>query len=200
MARKNLTMKSLIALSALLFVGCGQSTLNPLNPPSVHAAPPPVDVCAAGFASGDYGAKESPGSYIALVNCPLALLGAPGETDTQTLTSAGKNNVVSMTTTADFHAHSIRLWIGAGVGSRFETGVNLEVITPTGSYKRFIREWDKHVEEHFQDQPFAVDFIIPAGSTVRLSRDPHSAGPCGDSIAGAPGTCLTQEMVELWGE
>ena len=190
------TIVLLIVVTSLL--GCG--SMNPINPPSVHASPPPVDVCTSGYANGDYGAKESPGSYIALVNCPLGLLGASGETDTQTLTSAGKNNVVTLTTTEDFHVHSIRLWIGAGNGSRMETGVNLEITTPSGRYKRFIREWDKHIEEHFQDQPFTVDFIIPAGSIVRLSRDPHSAGPCNDTIAGAPGTCLTQEMAELWGD
>jgi hypothetical protein len=193
-------MKAIFALAALLLAGCAQSPLNPLDPPSVHAGPPPVDVCAAGFAKGDYGAKESPGSYIALVNCPAALLLTNDETDTQTLTSCGKNNVVSMTTTQDIHVHSIRLWIGAGVGSRMETGVCLEVITSGVVKWQFHREWDKHIEEHFPDQPFAVDLVIPANSTVRLSRDPHSAGPCNDSIAGAPGTCLTQEMVELWGD
>lgn len=40
MARKNLTMKALFALSALLFIGCAGIQFNPINPPAVHAATP----------------------------------------------------------------------------------------------------------------------------------------------------------------
>jgi hypothetical protein len=119
------------------------------------------------------------------------------ETDTQSLESCGKDQVVTVTTTQDIHVHSIRLWIGAGVTSKFETGICLEVIPPSGSgYKAFHREWDKHVEEHYADQPFSVDFIIPAGSLVRLSREPHATIECPASSA----ACATQEMAELWGE
>ena len=100
-----------------------------------------------------------------------------------------------MVTTADFHVHAIRLWIGASTNTRFETGVNLEIIGPDGRYKRFVREWDKHIEEHYNDAPFTVDFIIPAGSKVVLSRDPHSTISCNDGFG-----CLTQEMAELWGD
>jgi hypothetical protein len=194
-------MKSSILVLVLLApVGCGQSALNPINPPSVHAGPPPY---AGGCpnTSGAFGtAKEAPGSYIALLDnaCSLSAVPQPIETDTQTLDSCGKDQVVTITTTQDIHVHSIRLWIGAGVTSRFETGVCLEVVPPPGlpGYKAFHREWDKHVEEHYADQPFAVDFIIRAGSVVRLSRDPHSTSACpATSFA-----CATQEMAELWGE
>jgi hypothetical protein len=37
MARNNLITEALLGLSALLIAGCGGSSLNPVNPPSVHA-------------------------------------------------------------------------------------------------------------------------------------------------------------------
>jgi len=192
------TMKAITALSlvaSLLLCGCSGSSFNPVNPPSVHAAPPASFGCAA--PAGFQTAKEVPGSNIALVDYPCALLGAGGETDIQRLDSCGVNQVVSLVTTRDIHVHSIRLWIGAGVGSKFENGVCLEIVTAGIVTKTFHKEWDKHIEEHFSDAPFAVDFIIPAGSTVRLSRDPHSAIACNDA---PDNSCLTQEMSELFGE
>ncbi|HEV7672994.1 MAG TPA: hypothetical protein VGQ12_00545 [Candidatus Angelobacter sp.] len=190
-----------ISILALLFVliGCGQS---PLSPTTVHAGPPPAPYGGGcPNTSGAFGTtKEAPGSYIALLDnaCPLFGVPQPIETDTQTLDSCGKDQVVTVTTTKDIHVHSIRLWIGAGTTSRFETGVCLEVIPPAGlpGYKSFHREWDKHVEEHYTDQPFPVDFIISSGSLVKLSRDPHSTIDCPASSA----SCATQEMAELWGE
>lgn len=184
--------------SALL-TGCG--SMNPVDPPPVHAGPPaPPYAGGCTNALGKFGdAKEFPGSYIALADTACSLLvPQPPETDTQQLDSCGKDQVVTVTTTRDIHVHSIRLWIGAGTGSRFETGMCLEVVPPTGSgYKAFHKEWDKHIEEHASDQPFAVDFIIPAGSLVRLSREPHATINCSDP----PGNnCATQEMAELWGE
>ncbi len=199
MDRKNCTMKSMLVLLTLLFVGCGN--MNPVNPPAVHAGPPTAAyIGGCPNALGKFGeAKEYPGSYIQLVDTACSLIvPQPPETDTQTLDSCGKDQVVTVTTTQVIHVHSIRLWMGAGIGSKFETGICLEVVPPAGSgYKAFHREWDKHVEEHYADQPFAVDFIIPAGSLVRLSREPHSTIECKDIPAS---NCATQEMAELWGE
>jgi hypothetical protein len=143
-------------------------------------------------------AREYPGSYIELVDYPAPLWSvvAPIETNQQTLDSAGHDQVVTITTTQSIHVKSIRLWIGAGYGSKFETGINLEIITP-GHYKRFIREWDKHVEEHYDDAPFPIDLVIPAGSVIRLSRDPHAYISCDDP---PNKDCATQEMAQLYGE
>lgn len=109
--------------------------------------------------------------------------------------------------TQDVHVHAIRLWIGADIGSRMVTGMCLEVIPPAGisGYKAFHNEWDKHIEEHSSDHPFAVDFIFPAGSVVRLSREPHSVGfgPDGGFVGCKDfplNNCATQEIAELWGE
>lgn len=187
----------------LLLSGCGN--MNPVNPPAVHAGPPPAFSCPvpAGFATS----QESPGSYVAVIDTACALLGAGGETDTQRLDSCGVNQVITIVTTKDIHVHSIRLWIGAGFGSKFETGVCLEVITAGAVTHTFRQEWDKHIEEHYNDAPFPVDFIIPAGSTVRLSRDPHSTISCLDGVNASgvadgktQGQCATQEMAELHGE
>jgi hypothetical protein len=161
------------------------------------AAPPPaapVNPCPDGHTNGLYGGVESPGSSVSLYNCPGALLGDPNETDTQTLNGCGKSNVETVLIHQDFHVHTMRLWIGAGKGSQFETGICLEVLSPAGSIlKTFRKEWDKHLEEHYFDQHFPVDFTIPAGSTVRLSRDPHATITCGDGTK----TCVTQEGAEL---
>jgi uncharacterized protein YceK len=149
---------------------------------------------------GNFGqAQEYPGSYIALVDVPCQLKGIPPPifTGGQLLDSAGKDQVVTIVTTADLHARTIRLWIGADSGALFETGINLEIIPPGGvGYKRFLREWDKHVEEHFDDTPFPVDFDIPAGSTIRLSRDPHGVISCNDAPVF---NCTTQEMAQIFG-
>ena len=204
---KHLTILAVVL--SLLISGCGSSS--PFSAPVVHAAPPPLPY-AGGCANsqGLFGTtKESPGSYLALLDTACGLFGIPQpiETDTQTLDSCGKDQVVTVTTSQDIHVHAIRLWIGAGVGSLFETGVCLEIIPPPGTagYKAFHSEWDKHKEEHRSDQPFAVDFIIPAGSVVSLSREPHSAGfgPDGGFVGCKDfptNNCATQEMAELWGD
>ena len=205
-----LTLAVIVLVTALIAIttSCGKGGVTVVPVVQAAPAPPPPPPTPASI-TPVYGAREYPGSYIALVNPPSGLLGDPNETDTQSLVTNGQSNPVSITTSADIHVHAIRLWIGAGVWSTFETGVNLEIIPPGGpgaqGYKRFTREWDKHVEEHFQDQPFAVDFVIPAGYVVRLSRDPHTTVSCMDGVGGPnpighnPGNCATQEMAELWG-
>lgn len=199
---------TLLLISTLILSGCAGSSLNPINPPSVKASTPYPGGCPN--LNGKFGtASEVPGSDIALLDTACQLLGVPQpiETDTQTLDSCGKDQVVTILTTRDIHIHSIRLWIGAGFGSKFETGSCLEVITAGVVTKTFHKEWDKHIEEHSPDAPFSVDFIIPAGSTVRLSRDPHSVILCNDGVNAqgvadgkTQGACATQEMAELWGE
>lgn len=199
---------TLLAIATLVFSGCSGSSFNPVNPPTVKAAAPYPGGCPN--SNGKFGSMlESPGSNIALLDTACALLGVPQpiETDTQTLDSCGKDQVVSLVTVRDIHVHSIRLWIGAGFGSKFETGSCLEIITAGIITKTFHKEWDKHIEEHASDQPFSVDFVIPAGSTVRLSRDPHSVISCLDGVNAqgvadgkTQGQCATQEMAELFGD
>lgn len=203
MSAKHFTI--LAVFSSLLISGCS----NPVTPAVVHAGPPPPPYAGGCVVNGTFGqAKEIPGSNIALVDNPCSLIvPQPIETDMQTLDSCGKDQAVSVPVTQDIHVHSMRLWIGASIFTKFETGVCVEVITNGVVKKTFHREWDKHVEEHYSDQPFSVDFIIPAGSTVRLSRDPHATFSCLDGINSGglvdgktQGTCLTQEMAELWGD
>lgn len=183
----------LIALAALL-MGCED-----VNTPGTVNAQSTYQGCKDSL--GNFGqAQESPGSYIALVDVPCQLKGIPPPifTGGQLLDSAGKDQVVTIVTTAPLHAHSIRMWIGADSGALFETGINLEIVPPGGvGYKRFLREWDKHVEEHFDDAPFPVDFIIPAGSTIRMSRDPHGIISCNDAPVF---DCMTQEMAQIFGD
>lgn len=190
---KNYALTCLL-ICALVLSGCSGSSLDSI----VLAHPPGPLGCAvpANFPT----AAEIPGHHLELVTVPCALLGAGGETDMQRLDSCGVNNVVSLTTTQDIHVHSIREWMGSGNGATFENGMCLEVITGGVVTQRFRKEWDKHVEEHASDTPFAVDFIIPAGSVVRLSREPHSTIACNDGPNGIPGACVTQEMAELSGD
>jgi len=203
------TYFTILAISLFLIIsGCSNDLTTPRT---VHAAPPPAPYpggCPS--ASGSFGdSKEVPGSNIALLDTPCGLIPVPKpiETDTQTLDSCGKDQVVTQAVTQDIHVHAIRLWIGASLFTKFENGVCLEVVTNGVVTKTFRREWDKHVEEHYDDAPFPVDFIIPAGSVVRLSRDPHSTSSCLDGVNSqgvvdgkTTGVCLTQEMAELWGD
>lgn len=186
---------------SLMLAGCSGSSSTAFVP-SVHAAPPPPPAPVTTGCNDPtfHTSSESPGSYIELLDFPCALLGNTSATSIQTLDSAGKDQVVQITTTAPIHIHSIRLWIGAGIGGTFETGVNLELIPPAGEpgYKRFVREWDKHIEEHFDDRPFPVDINLQtSGWIIRLSRDPHSTIVCNDFPVK---TCITQEMAQLYGD
>jgi hypothetical protein len=194
-------MKPSIFILLLLAVGCAGSS-TPTIVSTVHAAPPsPAAAVTTGCHDPNFKeSEEHPGSEINLIDYPCALLLNTSATSIQSLDSAGKDQVVELTTTAPIHIHSIRLWIGAGIGSTFETGINLELIPPAGQkgYKRFIREWDKHKEEHFDDAPFPVDINLDAaGWLIRLSRDPHSTIACNDIPAK---TCVTQEMAQLFGD
>lgn len=200
-------MKALISLFCIfLLAGCSGSSLNPINPPSVQAAAVPyVNGCANNPLFGDkFGeAVEHPGSQIDLVDTACSLLAAQGitATGTQTLHNCGRDQVVELpTTTADFRVIAIKLWIGADANAFFESGVCLEIFGSDGTYHNFVSEWDKHIEGYRPDTPFQVDLFIPAGSRIRLSRDPHGTIKCTDIGANnEPMGCLTQESATLYG-
>lgn len=191
-------MKPLFAIFCIfLLAGCSGSSLNPVNPPIASAATPHkfpyfTDGCGPGEA------MEHAGTQIDLLDAPCGLEDVPDalRTTTQTLHSAGKEQHVAITTTADLHATTIQLWIGADNAALFETGVNLEILTPEGRYWLFNAEWDKHVEEHFASPVYHVNMLIPAGSKITLSRDPHGILDCKDLNVG----CGTQERATIWGD
>jgi hypothetical protein len=152
-------------LFALLFTGCGQSALNPLNPPAVHAGPPPPPftlhgegVCPDGCVS-----QESPGNYLALRIGPQF-----GDLSMKQFT---------YTLPYDLHVTTLDAWLDVGFGFVNEVDTHLQILYPDGTWTEYFVQYDRHSVSLPGDvqRSFPVDLNLPQGTTVTIF---HVAGNC----------------------
>lgn len=158
-------MKSTIFALLILLTGCGQSAINPLNPPGVNAGatPPPFTLHAEGVCPEGCVSQESPGHYLALRIGPQI--------------SDLSMKQFSYTLPYDLHVTMLDAWLDVGFAFVNEVDSHLQIQYPDGTWSDYYAQYDRHsITLPGQVQrSIPVDLQLPQGTIVTIY---HNAGNC----------------------
>lgn len=205
------TMKAIVLLSLIFFVGCGQSSLNPANPPSVHAGPPvPQETLCTSAISGQeqftHGTLQPDNSTV-FETADYLQYASP------VCPSSGYTMRASFTLQFSHHVQLVDMQMGSGESNTLHEGQAVsskaalvpeifewawwaQFDTPDGHHYEFFQQFDKHSDVQGNQNvkiPLPHGMTLPAGTVVTLFRPPSAA------IDSATQSHATGQKVELVG-